>query len=66
VRRRRAHAGSKNTQGDYRLGIDIGRVLIDGSAHPAGGDTAFFAGDEASMLAWADVERLIERSLAGR
>ena len=34
-----------------RLGVDIGRVIIDGSAHPGGGDTAFFAGDEATMLA---------------
>ncbi|MFK3979638.1 hypothetical protein ACI2K4_04580 [Micromonospora sp. NPDC050397] len=34
-----------------RLGIDIGRVIIDGSAHPGGGDTAFFSGDEATMLA---------------
>lgn len=34
-----------------RLGIDIGRVIIDGSAHPGGGDTAFFTGDEATMLA---------------
>lgn len=34
-----------------RLGIDIGRVIIDGSAHPDGGDTAFFQGSEASMLA---------------
>ncbi|HEY5989162.1 MAG TPA: hypothetical protein VIV12_22695 [Streptosporangiaceae bacterium] len=34
-----------------RLGIDIGRVIIDGPAHPAGGDTAFFHGDEATMLA---------------
>ena len=34
-----------------RLGIDIGRVIIDGSAHPGGGDTAFFDGDEATMLA---------------
>ncbi|MEQ4209786.1 hypothetical protein ABN028_28560 [Actinopolymorpha sp. B17G11] len=34
-----------------RLGIDIGRVIIDGSAHPDGGDTAFFTGDEATMLA---------------
>jgi hypothetical protein len=34
-----------------RLGIDIGRVIIDGAAHPAGGDTAFFAGDEAAALA---------------
>jgi hypothetical protein len=34
-----------------RLGIDIGRVIIDGPAHPGGGDTAFFQGDEATMLA---------------
>jgi hypothetical protein len=34
-----------------RLGIDIGRVIIDGAANPAGGDTAFFSGDEAVMLA---------------
>lgn len=34
-----------------RLGVDIGRVIIDGASHPAGGDTAFFEGDEATMLA---------------
>ena len=34
-----------------RLGIDIGRVIIDGASHPDGGDTAFFNGDEATMLA---------------
>jgi len=34
-----------------RLGIDIGRVIIDGASHPDGGDTAFFHGDEATMLA---------------
>jgi hypothetical protein len=34
-----------------RLGIDIGRVIIDGSTHPDGGDTGFFLGDEATMLA---------------
>jgi len=33
-----------------RLGIDIGRVITNGPAHP-GGDTAFFQGDEATMLA---------------
>lgn len=33
-----------------RLGIDIGRVIIDGPSHP-GGDTAFLHGDEAIMLA---------------
>ncbi|MGW7683619.1 hypothetical protein ACWGID_22975 [Kribbella sp. NPDC054772] len=31
-----------------RLGIDIGRVIIDGSSGP--GDTAFFSGDTAAML----------------
>jgi hypothetical protein len=36
---------------EVRLGIDIGRVIIDGSSHPEGGDTAFFSGDEATMLA---------------
>jgi hypothetical protein len=34
-----------------RLGIDIGKVIINGPAHPGGGDTAFFEGDEATMLA---------------
>ena len=34
-----------------RLGIDIGRVVIDGPSHPAGGDTAFFTGDEATLVA---------------
>src|SRR5512142_302240 len=38
-----------------RLGIDIGRVIIDGPAHPRGGDTAFFNGDEATMLATPEV-----------
>ena len=39
------------TPREPRLGIDIGRVIIDGPSHPAGGDTAFFSGDEATMLA---------------
>lgn len=34
-----------------RLGIDIGKVIINGPAHPGGGDTAFFTGDEATLLA---------------
>lgn len=38
-----------------RLGIDIGRVIIDGPSHPTGGDTAFFTGDEATMLATPEV-----------
>ncbi len=39
-----------------RLGIDIGRVIINGPAHPAGGDTAFFSGDEATMLATPEMD----------
>jgi len=39
-----------------RLGIDIGRVIINGPAHPDGGDTAFFQGDEAAMLATPEVD----------
>jgi hypothetical protein len=39
------------TTREPRLGIDIGRVIIDGSSHPSGRDTAFFDGDEAAMLA---------------
>jgi hypothetical protein len=41
----------ESTLREPRLGIDIGRVIINGAAHPAGGDTAFFQGDEATMLA---------------
>jgi hypothetical protein len=51
-----------------RLGIDIGRVIIDGPAHPRGGDTAFFTGDEETMLATpemagavATIARLVPR-----
>jgi hypothetical protein len=47
-----------------RLGIDIGRVIIDGSAHPAGGDTAFFSGDEATMLATPEMAGGVE-AIAG-
>ena len=39
-----------------RLGIDIGRVIINGAAHPGGGDTAFFGGDEATMLATPEMD----------
>jgi hypothetical protein len=45
---------------ESRLGIDIGRVIIDGSAHPAGGDTAFFTGDEATMLATPEMAGGVE------
>lgn len=43
-----------------RLGVDIGRVIIDGSAHPDGGDTAFFDGDEATMLATPEMPGAVE------
>ena len=43
-----------------RLGVDIGRVIIDGSAHPDGGDTAFFEGDEATMLATPEMAGAVE------
>lgn len=43
-----------------RLGIDIGRVIIDGSAHPNGGDTAFFHGDEQTMLATPEMPNAID------
>ncbi|HZR49840.1 MAG TPA: hypothetical protein VFB06_10010 [Streptosporangiaceae bacterium] len=39
-----------------RLGIDIGKVIINGPAHPAGGDTAFFEGDDATMLATPEMD----------
>ena len=35
---------------ETRLGVDIGRVIIDGANHPDGGDTAFFTGDTARLL----------------
>jgi hypothetical protein len=57
---------------EIRFGVDIGKVLIAGPAHPAGGDTAFFTGDETTMLATPEVPgavdalaRLVER-FAGR
>jgi hypothetical protein len=43
-----------------RLGIDIGRVIIDGSSHPKGGDTAFFQGDEQTMLATPEMPGAVE------
>jgi hypothetical protein len=45
---------------EKRLGIDIGRVIIAGDAHPDGGDTAFFAGDEATMLATPEMPGSVE------
>jgi hypothetical protein len=45
-----------NTSREPRLGIDIGKVIINGPAHPDGGDTAFFTGDEATMLATPEMD----------
>jgi hypothetical protein len=47
-------------QREPRLGIDIGRVIISGDAHPDGGDTAFFEGDEATMLATPEMPGAFE------
>ncbi|GIF00030.1 hypothetical protein [Paractinoplanes rishiriensis] len=54
------------TQGS-RLGVDIGRVIIGGGG-PGGGDTQFFSGDTARMLAtpavpgaFAALARLVPR-----
>lgn len=51
-----------------RLGIDIGRVIIDGSSHPTGDDTAFFKGGIDNALrtpampgAFDAITRLVER-----
>lgn len=38
-------------QHETRLGVDIGRVIIDGSSHPSGDDTAFFKGGLANAVA---------------
>jgi hypothetical protein len=51
-----------------RLGVDIGRVIIDGPAHPDGGDTAFFGASEPEAMrtpavpgAFAALARLVTR-----
>ena len=49
-----------DTDREHRLGIDIGRVIIDGSSHPGGGDTAFFSGDEATMLATPEMTGAVD------
>jgi hypothetical protein len=43
-----------------RLGVDIGKVLINGPAQPGGGDTAFFTGDEATLLATPEMPGSVE------
>jgi hypothetical protein len=57
------HAASMTAQNGRpgaRLGIDIGRVIIDGPSHPGGGDTAFFQGDEAMMLATPEMTGAVD------
>jgi hypothetical protein len=43
----------------FRLGVDIGRVIIGGGA-PGGNDTQFFSGDTARMLATPAVPAAID------
>jgi hypothetical protein len=43
-----------------RLGIDIGKVIINGPGHPGGGDTAFFEGSEAAMLATPEMDGALD------
>jgi hypothetical protein len=43
-----------------RLGLDIGRVIIDGGEHPSGSDTAFFDGDEQALLATPEMPGAVE------
>jgi hypothetical protein len=50
----------ETTTSTARLGVDIGRVLIDGSSHPGGGDTAFFQGDTATYLATPEMAGAFE------
>ena len=58
--REQAPPGPDTGPREPRLGIDIGRVIIDGSSHPNGGDTAFFDGDEAAMLATPEMPGAVE------
>lgn len=37
--------------GEFRLGVDIGRVVIGGGVVPGSSDTQFFSGDTTRMLA---------------
>ena len=48
--------GMNSSAREPRLGVDIGKVIINGPAHPGGGDTAFFHGDEATMLATPEMD----------
>jgi len=49
-------AAQREPRLEPRLGIDIGRVIINGPAHPGGGDTGFFEGDEPTMLATPEMD----------
>ncbi|WP_214403559.1 hypothetical protein [Pseudonocardia lacus] len=44
---------------EIRFGVDIGRVIIAGGPTP-GGDTAFFTGGEAAMLATPEVPGAVD------
>ena len=67
-----ASMSSERSPREPRLGIDIGRVIIDGPAHPGGGDTAFFRGDEVALLTTPEMAGAVEsiarlvRLLGGR
>lgn len=54
------YENTENQTREPRLGIDIGRVIIDGSSHPNGADTAFFDGDEETMLATPPMDGAFE------
>jgi hypothetical protein len=51
---------SERQQPPPRLGVDIGRVIIDGGGNAGEGDTSFFEGDEATMLATPEVAGAVE------
>lgn len=52
--------GMNSSARESRLGVDIGKVIINGPAHPGGGDTAFFHGSEATMLATPEMEGALD------
>src|SRR5258706_15639415 len=56
---RATHDGGMTQQREPRLGLDIGRVIIAGDSHPRG-DTAFFEGDEATLLATPEVPGAVD------
>lgn len=44
----------------HRLGVDIGRVIIDGDHHPSGDDTAFLKGGPEEMLRTPPVDGALD------